>query len=138
MILQKSEVIMAGKTQPRTLYAYSLKQSGESVRNAAKLAGVSRKTLQAYIARLKLFKNNLWFAKNTLNITEYVIYYSHRLSKCRHQRREKMYEIREKMAYSKIGKLIATLARNAFYKNARVHWVQQAFADWNLRNLATN
>ena len=39
------------------------------------------------------------------------------------------YRIREKLAYSLLGKLIATIARNLFWKQARVHWIQQAFAD---------
>ena len=41
------------------------------------------------------------------------------------------YRIREKLAYSFFGKLIATVARNLVWKQARVHWIQQAFADWS-------
>ena len=41
------------------------------------------------------------------------------------------YRIREKLAYSVPGKIIATMLRNAIFKNSRVHWVQQAFADGN-------
>jgi len=41
----------------------------------------------------------------------------------------------EKIAYSKIGKLIATLIQKAFYPRARVHWVQQAIADRNFSKL---
>lgn len=40
-----------------------------------------------------------------------------------------MYQLREKVAYSKLGKFVATIVRNKFYPEARVHWVQQAFAD---------
>ena len=47
------------------------------------------------------------------------------------------YRIREKRAYSKIGKLVATVARNLSWKQARVHWVQQAFADWSDSSLRT-
>ena len=43
--------------------------------------------------------------------------------------------IREKMAYSKIGKMVATLIRNRRYPNARVHWIQQALADLNFSGL---
>ena len=45
------------------------------------------------------------------------------------------YQIREKLAYSKLGKLVATIARNLIWKRARVHWVQQAFADGSARLL---
>lgn len=40
-----------------------------------------------------------------------------------------MHQLREKIAYSKLGKFVATIVRNKFYPEARVHWVQQAFAD---------
>jgi hypothetical protein len=46
-----------------------------------------------------------------------------------------MYQVREKLAYSVIGKAVATLLRNAIYKRSRVHWVQQAFADCNFSKL---
>ena len=46
-----------------------------------------------------------------------------------------MYAITEKLAYSKAGKAIATLIRNAYYKNSRVHWVQQAMAEMNFKRL---
>lgn len=46
-----------------------------------------------------------------------------------------LYSIREKMAYSAIGKMIATLARDVFFPKCRVHWVQQAFADLSTRSL---
>lgn len=45
------------------------------------------------------------------------------------------YLIREKAAYSMLGKLIATIVRNYYFPNARVHWVQQAFAEFSLRAL---
>lgn len=45
------------------------------------------------------------------------------------------YHIREKLIYSKLGKFIATVARDLIWKQARVHWVQQAFADNSLRCL---
>ena len=44
-----------------------------------------------------------------------------------------MYQIREKLAYSKVGKFVATIVRDRRYPNSRVHWVQQAFADWNFK-----
>ena len=46
-----------------------------------------------------------------------------------------MYQVREKLAYSIVGKAIATMLRNTMYKHSRVHWVQQALADWNFSKL---
>lgn len=46
------------------------------------------------------------------------------------------YRIREKLAYSLIGRLIATVVRNVWFPNCRRHWVQQAFAEWSLRGIA--
>ena len=46
-----------------------------------------------------------------------------------------MYALREKLAYSKVGKTVATLIRNTMYKDCRVHWVQQALADLNFKKL---
>jgi hypothetical protein len=46
-----------------------------------------------------------------------------------------MYTLREKLAYSKLGKLIATALRNKVYKGSRVHWVQQAMAELNFSGL---
>lgn len=40
-----------------------------------------------------------------------------------------LYTIREKLAYSKAGKAAATIIRNKWFPQARVHWVQQALAD---------
>jgi hypothetical protein len=45
------------------------------------------------------------------------------------------YTLREKLAYSKAGKALATLVRDRFYPDCRVHWVQQALADLDLRKL---
>lgn len=45
------------------------------------------------------------------------------------------YQLREKLAYSKIGKIIATIVRDHFYPESRVHWLQQAVADWHFANL---
>ena len=45
------------------------------------------------------------------------------------------YRIREKIAYSRAGKLAATIIRNRYFPNARVHWVQQALAECSLRVL---
>lgn len=45
------------------------------------------------------------------------------------------YTLREKLAYSKAGKLLATVLRNCIYKNARIHWVQQALADIDFGSL---
>lgn len=42
----------------------------------------------------------------------------------------KVYPVCEKLAYSKIGKMIATKIRNKFYPLERVHWVQQRMAEW--------
>lgn len=39
------------------------------------------------------------------------------------------YRIREKIAYSTLGKTVATMLRNLIWKKARVHWVQQSMAD---------
>ncbi len=46
-----------------------------------------------------------------------------------------MYTLRENLAYSAAGKALATVIRNSFYSKARVHWVQQAFADLSLKNI---
>ena len=46
-----------------------------------------------------------------------------------------MYAIREKLAYSKPGKFIATILRNKYFPNARVHWIQAALADANFSKL---
>ena len=46
-----------------------------------------------------------------------------------------MYTLREKLAYSAIGKFMATIVRNRYYPACRVHWVQQAFADCSLSRL---
>jgi hypothetical protein len=46
-----------------------------------------------------------------------------------------MYALREKLAYSKAGKAIATILRNAIYKDSRIHWVQQAMADLSFKKL---
>lgn len=46
-----------------------------------------------------------------------------------------MYAITEKLAYSKAGKVVATILRNAIYKDSRIHWVQQAMADMNFKKL---
>jgi hypothetical protein len=40
-----------------------------------------------------------------------------------------MYLIREKIAYSFIGKLIAKALQASIYKNERLHWVQQRLAE---------
>ena len=45
------------------------------------------------------------------------------------------YRIREKIAYSPIGKFAATVIRDRFFPNSRAHWVQQAIADWHFANL---
>lgn len=47
-----------------------------------------------------------------------------------------LYRIREKAAYSSIGKRIATTLRDRFFQNSRVHWVQQAMAEWDFSRLA--
>lgn len=47
------------------------------------------------------------------------------------------YRLREKLAYSRIGKFSATFIRDRFFPNARVHWVQAAFAEMNLRVLGS-
>lgn len=46
-----------------------------------------------------------------------------------------MYGIREKLAYSKLGKFLAIKIQSKMYKKARYHWIQQAFADWNFSQL---
>ena len=46
-----------------------------------------------------------------------------------------MYTITEKLAYSRVGKAIATMLRNTIYKDSRVHWVQQAMAEINFKRL---
>lgn len=45
------------------------------------------------------------------------------------------YRIREKLAYSKAGKVLATVVRDRWFPESRVHWVQQAMADANFRGL---
>jgi len=45
------------------------------------------------------------------------------------------YSIREKLAYSAAGRIIATIVRNAVFPQSRVHWVQQAFADMRFGGL---
>jgi len=45
------------------------------------------------------------------------------------------YTIREKLAYSKAGKIVATIIRNRMYPDSRVHWVQQALADMHFAGL---
>jgi hypothetical protein len=47
------------------------------------------------------------------------------------------YRIREKLAYSKVGASIAGVIRNRWFPDCRVHWVQQAFADWSTQLLGT-
>lgn len=39
------------------------------------------------------------------------------------------YSIREKLAYSKAGYMVAKYLQAKVYKQSRVHWVQQAMAD---------
>lgn len=39
------------------------------------------------------------------------------------------YETREKLAYSRIGKVIATVIRAVAFRDSRIHWIQQAMAD---------
>lgn len=46
------------------------------------------------------------------------------------------YRIREKLAYSLIGRLIATVVRDRCFPTCRTHWLQQAFAEWSLRVIA--
>ncbi|CAB5187283.1 hypothetical protein UFOVP161_28 [uncultured Caudovirales phage] len=46
-----------------------------------------------------------------------------------------MNAIFEKLVYSKPGKFIATILRNKYFPDARVHWVQQALADRNFGKL---
>jgi hypothetical protein len=46
------------------------------------------------------------------------------------------YRIREKAAYSIVGKHIATVVRDRFFPNSRVHWVQQAMAEWDFSRVA--
>lgn len=46
------------------------------------------------------------------------------------------YTLREKMAYSKVGKMVATVIRDRCYKGSRVHWVQQALADMDFSKLS--
>lgn len=46
-----------------------------------------------------------------------------------------LYRIREKLAYSRVGKIVATKIRDRYFPNARVHWIQQAIADANFRNV---
>jgi hypothetical protein len=40
-----------------------------------------------------------------------------------------MYSLREKAAYSFIGKQVAKVLRAVKYKNERLHWVQQRMAE---------
>jgi len=47
-----------------------------------------------------------------------------------------MYSLREKLAYSKAGKMVATILRNRMFPNSRVHWVQQALADMSFARLS--
>ena len=46
-----------------------------------------------------------------------------------------MYTLREKIAYSFIGKQIAIVLQKHLYKKSRVHWIQQSFAELSSRNL---
>lgn len=46
-----------------------------------------------------------------------------------------LYRIREKLAYSAAGKMVATAIRNRFYPQARIHWVQQSIADASFSKL---
>jgi hypothetical protein len=46
-----------------------------------------------------------------------------------------MYTITEKLAYSKLGKALATVLRNTIYKDSRIHWVQQALAEMSFKKL---
>jgi hypothetical protein len=46
-----------------------------------------------------------------------------------------IHSLREKLAYSALGKCIAAVVRNSFYPTARIHWVQQAFADFSFKLL---
>ena len=46
-----------------------------------------------------------------------------------------MNAIFEKLAYSKAGKFVATILRNKYFPDSRVHWVQQALADRTFRSL---
>jgi hypothetical protein len=46
-----------------------------------------------------------------------------------------LYRTREKLAYSRPGKFLATLLRDRYFPRSRVHWVQQALSDgcfWKL------
>ena len=47
-----------------------------------------------------------------------------------------LYSITEKIAYSKAGKMVATLLRNRFYPNCRIHWIQDAIATFNFSRLS--
>ena len=40
-----------------------------------------------------------------------------------------LYTVTEKIAYSTIGKLVATVVRNHYFPDCRVHWVQQALTE---------
>jgi hypothetical protein len=46
-----------------------------------------------------------------------------------------IYTITEKLAYSKAGKLVATIVRNRYFPTCRVHWVQQGMAEMNFSKL---
>jgi hypothetical protein len=46
-----------------------------------------------------------------------------------------LYSIREKMAYSAAGKIIAKIIRDKKYPHARIHWVQQSLADFDFTKL---
>lgn len=39
------------------------------------------------------------------------------------------YTLRTKLAYSALGKAIATIVRDRYFPKCRVHWVQHAFVD---------
>jgi hypothetical protein len=41
-----------------------------------------------------------------------------------------MYLLREKLAYSFMGKQVCKVIKNVFYSNERLHWVQQRVADF--------
>jgi hypothetical protein len=46
-----------------------------------------------------------------------------------------LYIIREKIAYSRVGKIVATVIRDVLFPNSRIHWVQQALADLRFTGL---
>lgn len=45
------------------------------------------------------------------------------------------YSIREKVAYSKAGYMVAKVLQSRVYKNSRIHWIQQAMADGSFSKL---